>query len=446
MNFCIGLVDVILSGFMLYICLSYWNKAKITVMEVSQNCYIVDFLFSICFIKLALYYFMPSVTHIITNWNCVLDANVDPIEVMYLYIVEFISYSIYFYVINKCLSRYKPDLTIDTGTNSSIFVSVVLFGGILFYLGSSFLKEDSIMDSLWMFVPFLKGASLALAIFVLIIGNQTFKILNVILSLLLILVYAFYAISQGVRSLIFWPSLLTIYFCFVFNKRKLKVFLPIGVGGLLFLAIFQNVLVSQRGHFNKNATTIERVSTMTDSHTKSRDKSLFDEIDSRFGAMTTYGVGYLRLANKGEYAGIAPVLNSLYAPIPRRFFEDKPVPCSVDGKTYGQGMYVGMAAVTHNPYCMTEPATGGHAYWEFGILGVILYSIIPALYVFFCMVFFSKFGLVSLPVFYGIFKGEYCEPKLWVSCIVLQLFQYNLPAYFFYLFYKKSKRSLVESC
>lgn len=77
--------------------MSYWNKTKSIVLQESNNCYILDFLFSICFLKLGLYYFMPSVTHLLTDWSGVLNANVDPIEVMYIYILEFISYSIYFY-------------------------------------------------------------------------------------------------------------------------------------------------------------------------------------------------------------------------------------------------------------------------------------------------------------------------------------------------------------
>lgn len=443
MNFCIGAINLILAFFMLYICMSYWNKTKSIVLQKSNNCYILDFLFSICFLKLGLYYFMPSVTHLLTDWSGVLNANVDPIEVMYIYILEFISYSIYFYTLKTCISHYRPNLSIDLYANSNSFVSCVLVGGISFYLGTSFIKEGSIMDSLWLFVPFFKGCSLALSIFVLVNGKQVFNILNVCLAICLLCIYSFYAISVGVRSLIFWPSLLFIYFSFVFNKKRLKVFLPMGIGGLVFLGVFQNVLVSQRGNINKNASTIERVSIMTDSHTKSRSISLFDEVDSRFGAMTTYGVGYLRLAHDEKYAGLEPVINSLYAPIPRAIFKDKPVPCSVDGTEYGQGMYMGMAAVTHNPYCMTEPTTAGHAYWELGILGVLLYSIIPAIYVYWCMVFFSKFGLISLPIFYGIFKGEFLEPKLWVSAIVLQLFQYNLPSCIFYILYKKINKNFI---
>ena len=33
MNFCIGIINIILSGFMLYICMSYWHKSGLGMMK-----------------------------------------------------------------------------------------------------------------------------------------------------------------------------------------------------------------------------------------------------------------------------------------------------------------------------------------------------------------------------------------------------------------------------
>ena len=191
------------------------------------------------------------------------------------------------------------------------------------------------------------------------------------------------------------------------------------------MIVFQGALVDMRGG---DANAAEKLSRMEASNNFSR---IFDEVDFRFGAMTTYGVGYLRLVEQGKSAGLNPILNSLYAPIPRSFFENKPVACSYDGTKEGQGMYMATYAASANVnYGMTEPATGAHAYWELGIIGIIILSIIPALYVMACMSSFRGFGILAIPLFMVIFKLEYLEPKLWVSCIILQLVQVNIPAFF----------------
>ena len=90
-----------------------------------------------------------------------------------------------------------------------------------------------------------------------------------------------------------------------------------------------------------------------------------------------------------------------------------------------------MAEITKNPYSMCESATASQAYWELDLFGVVLFSILPAIYVYFSIILFSTYGLIAFPLFYCIFKWEYLEPKLWISAIVLQIFQINFPAYIF---------------
>lgn len=431
MNDLISLLCILLSFTLLYIYIVQWKSIRSFLLGYNRNIYLFDFLMAVCVMKLTLYYCLPSVTHFILDWKTVFLEVVKPYEVLQVYIIEFFSYVIYLFTLRFLLFKYRPQIQIQLGKSSKRFVFLILILSLIVYLSSIATRTDedsggNLLDSFWFIVPFLRNTGIAVAIFVITIQGRGVGKTNLGIAICTFFMYLAYALSVFVRSLFFWPALLFIYYVYVFNRRYTKRYMLIALSMLLFLVVFQ----SQRSEFRDRDHSLSDISKKIDRSSFFED--LFTEIDFRFGAMTTYGTGFIRLYNRGEAAGIKPIENSLYAPIPRRFFEEKPIPCSADGTLYGMGMYRTMDAVQrHVTYSMVEPATGAHAYWEFGIVGIVILSIIPALYMFINLKQFSQFGLLAVPLFISVFKWEYMEPKLWVSQIIVQLFQINLPAYIF---------------
>jgi len=142
---------------------------------------------------------------------------------------------------------------------------------------------------------------------------------------------------------------------------------------------------------------------------------------------------FLYLYDRGEGAGINPILNSFFGFMPRSIFPNKPHPSTLDGDDIlSQGMYIIYREIHGgNSASMVEFSTGGHFYWEFGLIGVFVLSIISGMYMALCVKFFSKLGLFSIPLMYAVFKPTgYVEPKMWVSDILMQIYQIIIPLIF----------------
>lgn len=417
------------SIFLLYF--KKWKMLKLYLLKFNDNTSLFDLLMFVCFVKLALYYCLPSITHLITGWKPVYAEKIAPIEVVEVYLVEAFSYLIYIYTIQFFIKKKKPNISMTRIKSSKLFTIGILGLAALVYIDSTSVlgKSESSLDSLFLIIPFVRNCGIFLVLYIIVKGKTEFDKLTIYIALITLLAFLGFAITSGVRSLMVWPILFFLYFSYSYNKRMMKVYMPIGLLGVCFMVFFQESLVAMRG---TDAKAIERISNMgTSKSIGTIIGNLFEEVDFRFGAMTTYGVGYFRLVDKGKSAGLNPIINSCYAPIPRRFFENKPIPCSSDGTEEGEGMYIATKEASATiTYSMTEPPTGAHAYWELGFLGVIILSIVPAIYVMTCMCSFRKFGILAIPLYMVIFKLEYLEPKLWVSCIILQLVQVNFPAYF----------------
>ena len=77
---------------------------------------------------------------------------------------------------------------------------------------------------------------------------------------------------------------------------------------------------------------------------------------------------------------------------------------------------------------MTEFLTSAHAYWEFGIIGLIIITIISVLYISLIVRFLLKIHVLGIPIILLFFKPwGYNEPKIWLYEIPLQIFQYIIP-------------------
>lgn len=92
----------------------------------------------------------------------------------------------------------------------------------------------------------------------------------------------------------------------------------LGGGILLVLLIMQGGMTATRGA--KEMNIVEMIQLINDSKNEG-DKSLFNEIDYRFGALTNYSVGFYRMVDRNDMAGMNPIINSLYSPLPRVFLK-----------------------------------------------------------------------------------------------------------------------------
>ncbi len=224
--------------------------------------------------------------------------------------------------------------------------------------------------------------------------------------------HAFYAFSLLFRNEILFHILLIIILSF-----STLVLLYFSFGGILTTTLF-----------DKETTKI-KFSTEID---KSIGLSSFDEFEWRFGAASRMGTAFIRLYNRGDSAGFSPIKNSLMGFLPRSINPEKPHPSTLYADdVYSQGMYLIYREIHgYNTYSMVEFPTGGHHYWEFGIIGVILLSAISGVYIAVCTRWFSSFGIVSIPLLVVVFKPwGFNDPKIWVSEIPLQIYQIIIPLF-----------------
>jgi hypothetical protein len=120
-----------------------------------------------------------------------------------------------------------------------------------------------------------------------------------------------------------------------------------------------------------------------------------------------------------------PIVNTLYAPLPRRFFPDKPWPTSLNGDPLSTGMFMCVSEFTaFENFSMTEFLTGAHAYWEFGWAGVLGISLVGGMLLALIAGLLCKMGLAGPGMIFFFFKPwGYNNPKLWFSDLMLEIVQ-----------------------
>ena len=170
-------------------------------------------------------------------------------------------------------------------------------------------------------------------------------------------------------------------------------------------------------------------------------KNLLKEMDYRYGAQGTYTVGFYRLVDKEGYVGLNCIVNSFYTFMPSVLVgKDKPVSTSSDGTQYGMGMYKCVNAIDGSQN-MCGFFSSGHAYWELGFFGIIIFSIIPAVFDFWCVSLFRRMDILGIPLYTAIFMKSFVEIKMWVSLIVVEFAQIILPLILLIFIYRKFYKS-----
>lgn len=405
---------------------------------------IIDVIYYFVFIKITLYYFIPTLLRIISGYKFEIEDNINLNYLIEIYLIENISWIFWtlgLYFTLKLTSSKNKNQLIDNriNDNKKHLALIIACGYIilqLFVIAN--IEIPALLEpykSLFYFGgltvgPFLLAASLRY------FGKLYFMIGIICTSLSII--------TTSTRGILVYIILflLFLYFHIMKNKKIFYFSLTILVT-ISMLYFFSGGLI--KAEINRADDSEGSLVINVDSEKKG-GRSALEEVEWRFGAASRIGTAFIKLYDDGYAAGINPILHSFQGALPRSVFPDKPHPSTLIGDDiYSQGMYIIHKEVYgSNSVSMVEFPTGGHFYWEFGYMGVIFLSIISGFYIGISTFICKKLGLLSIPIIITCFKPwGYTDPKIWISDAIIQVYQIWIPLFtliFIMYLYKKIHR------
>lgn len=424
------LVDIFQVGLIIYLYNYYWKKIEPDALLLLKL-----FLY-INLYKLIFNGIIVDVLRIISGGAESRAYGVSSFEILNVIGIELISNIIYYsaFTFVLFLIKFKPSKN-KISLNEQIYIlcSISLLSSLELVLPQFF------TNILWLIKDALFFIGPICAIMVLILGIKYNKVFWILLGSLPIIITILVALISGLRG-----SIVGISICFMIlsiielDKKRVKKIILIGIIPILLLSLIQDNLNSLKYAFVVAVTnrTIDLNSISgyidfltayftDDSSIKKLDeehKPIYREVEFRYGAPTLFAVGFVRMAERGEYALFNPIVNSFYSFLPRQIFGgDKPFPGSADGREKTMGMYACYKEITGYDYNMVDFSVSGHYYWEFGWIGVMILSIIPALYNVIVIQFCKRWSYIGAAILILSFKPFWFLTKLWISEIILML-------------------------
>jgi hypothetical protein len=393
---------------------------------------LVDFIFYIAVVKVFLYLLAPTILRTLSGYQYLIEDDVQLIDLVLLYGIEYLSWSIWALIFVLSMIYFKINLHNKSRYIYKIGNRLLVLLALLYCWSSlnRILLIHSIMDQT--FKPLLHWVGFGIGPFMLLLSLYK---KNITLFILGCLCTGFLLMLFSTRGTIFY-TIIYILFIVYFYLRKVKYIIIVSIlaftvaSTFIYTGIVPKLKITVDEYIPRVSVSINEIK-----HTGGRN--VIEEIEWRFGANTRMSTAFIGLFERGEGAGIWPILNSSFGFMPRSLFPDKPHPSTVDGTNiYSQGMYTIYREIHgYQTQSMVEFSTGGHSFWEFGLIGVIVLGSISAIYMALCVKYFSKLGIASIPLMYAVFKPTgYVEPKMWVSDIVLQIYQIIIPLIFLILF------------
>lgn len=436
---------LIVSILLVFIVLNYWHITRIRF----NNSLNFDLIMYITTYKVIMYVFLPSVLRFTSNFAYDRLIDVEPHEILEVYLIEFTSYIIWLLSLTWCLNFFHYDnrhigLSTKEDTNKKIInekaSSILMALVCIFYIGlfpySLQQRVDINNGEALLIQPILMLLGPIIGIYIFSVANNLF--LRFFLAAPVVILSIFGAFSGGSRGQIM-AALLWFLFLYLFVKRRheLLVYSVIGAFMLLFAA---NLMTQIRGEEKFiSGTFTENVSSMFEGVLRgSPDSSFLESIEFRFGEGGRKSVGFLRLVDNDQSAGLAVIESALLSFIPRRFFPEKPLLGSIDGTREGMGMHIIHIILENRPNIMSEFYTGVHAYWELNIIGVVILSIISGFFISACIIYFKNLGIFGLCLLMAVLKPPWLEPKLWISELIANIFHVLLPLLFLWYLVKIS--------
>lgn len=430
MEVILSLVFQVLSSSFIFVCLVLsWKYIRSRIDDNKKI--LIDLVFFFSCSKISLYYILPSVLRTFSFMSIDINDGVEPIRVAQVYLIELFSWffwliPFFLYVLFKKSKKVSDDSDLRINYSKNMLL-ILLLGFVVTRL--MILVNGEVSAWLIPFQSLFSYAGKAAGPLLFVLSLKYFPRKYLIIGFIGVIVGI---ATYGTRGALVYSIilLLFIFFFIVDNKKYNKMFLLFSafivvsyfsLGGLAGISY----TISDDGKSSFTAGLNER---------KIDNKNPLEKIEDRFGAPTRIGTAFIDLYDRGESADGMPILNSALAFLPRAINPNKPFPNALKGDDlYTQGMYIIFREIYgYNTFQMVEFPTGGHFYWQFGILGVIFLSVISGLYILASVVFYSRFGLLGIAFLFGTFKPwGYVDPKIWVSDIVLQLYQVVLPTLVF---------------
>jgi hypothetical protein len=426
-NIFLSVSPLFLSIAMLFLTYATWRVGR----KIFSVPVVVDLIFFFIFVKIIFYYFIPAIMRIMSDYKFVREDGVTIIDIIFIYSIEFISWVVWlmvllgvFRLVKKNNKKIGPsEFCYINYYESIIFLALFALGFIATRIFTLIGTEPNLFIEVFKSLFFYAG--LATGPFLMVLGLRYYGKIIFLLGLCSSLVAILSFSTRGVLFYTILFSFFLVWFILRDKKSKIIIFSVIititaiyfTLGGL----ISGSIIIDESGNVSVDAFVASE---------KKGTRSIIEEIEWRFGASTRMGTALINLYERGEAAGINPIKHSLMGFLPRVINPDKPHPSTMNGDDiYSQGMYIIYREINgYNTNSMVEFPTGAHFYWEFGIIGVLTLSAISGLYVALCANFFSKLGLVAIPLMVAIFKPwGYVDPKIWVSDIAMQIYQIILP-------------------
>lgn len=414
----------------------WWGWLKLKSKPFTQPI-LLALIFYFAIYKVLAYYLLPLILGLFSGFRYVYEDNLAVTGVGFLYFVEMISWLPWLaglFLLANTLSRkevVRPDLFISINQDfSKIFLTTIVLAYIPFTLTIrpevwGLLKQITLPIYLEVFKGLLSYTAPPAAIVIFIISIR--KKWGIFYSCI---GFVGFVISLGIfqtRGVFVYSFLLIAFLLWNLSKRKKVFFYKLLLSGFVFFLFYLSLGGIPYVEVKLQPSVEVNVMVGTE---KKGNRSALEELEWRFGALSRMSSTFIRMYERGDGAGLNPILNSLAGFLPRTINKHKPHPSTVDGSNiYTQGMYmIYRETYGYNTFSMVEFSSGGHAYWELGLLGVLILPFVSAIYVGLCAFYFQRLGIASIPLLFTTFKPYgYVDPKIWVSDIAMQLYQFILP-------------------
>ena len=425
-------------------------RKSISFRNIYFNLIIYFTIFNIC-----LYGILVNIFRLISNSKILKEYGVSTHELFYVELLEFFSSFLFLTLLYFFFrSSFGKKVFVSSIEVLAVFPLLALFN--ILSIFNNFVSDANNEFLFGETIKYISGPSAVLLTFFSIKYKRYFFLILSIPNLVLIIFLVF---STGVRG----PMLgiiLIIVFLYISNYsfRDFLKKVPLIIFPIFFIMFFNNEYSKIKFAFAKEyisnpkayQSIVDIGGFIIDFYRYGNSEiidgsssSISDEIEFRLGARSMYSVGFLRFANNQGYVYGKPIFNTLFVFFPRAIFnENKPYPDSYNGEISGMGMYV-CANVIDGQVNMTDFYSSSHYYWQFGILGVLVFTVLSTIYLILISIFTSKFDDIFKLFFLLVaLKPYYFIPQLTISDTILMTFTKILPLLFIYkllIFFRRFK-------
>jgi len=385
--------------------------------------------------KVLAYYLATPILDLLDDFKYWKLYKIDHFDYVLLYIIELVSTFIFIIAIITILPLLKFK---RVRIKENLLIMLVLL--ITLYSNAASILENLTFGLIKNQLEFFKSLAQFLGQPLAIILLFHFKKMNWLLKILIALVLFTTILMVNTRGFIVYSILTLLSLYLFYNKWRFKR------RHILYLSVISIIFITLIGSFPQLSLDVDKSETSSrgsfsitgyDNESKTSGRTFFEEIDFRFGMMARMSSKFVHLYFNDEAAGFNPILNSAVGIIPRSVWPNKPHPSTLDGNDlYSQGMYkIYSASVNKYSTNMVEFSSGGHMFWELGIIGVLFFPIVSALFVSLIISFFkAKTNYIGLAMLISSFKPwGFMEPKIWLSDIPLQIYQIWFPLLLLYI-------------